>query len=235
MRQAIARPYFSFLLPALALWVLTRLGLLPLSVALLVGFVIAIVMLFWGLWIREEHENDKFILNIREIVDVDKKPFGPESSRRAPLSAIQNIEFDVSLIEGILGYGDVIITTAGGAGKFTFDHVPDPRGVQATINNYLSYYKRRETERTLKGTLDLLEQYHNLQKEHDELIGDNVGSNAAVAALIAGQIDAQLATVLPEQVEREVAEQVPREIGRRVIRPLRRGLGRPRFLRRRLR
>jgi hypothetical protein len=233
MLQAIARPYFSFLLPALALWFFTRLGLLSPTVALLVGVLIAIVALAWGFWIREEHENDKFILNIREIVDVDKKPFGPESSRRAPLSAIQNIEFDVSLIEGILGYGDVIITTAGGGGKFTFEHVPDPRGVQATINNYLTYFKRRETERNLKGTLDLLQQYHKLQLEHGELIGDNLMNNEAVVALIAGQVEAHLATELPAQVEREVAVQVPQEVGRRVVTPLRRALGRTGLFRRR--
>ncbi|MDQ2996762.1 MAG: PH domain-containing protein, partial [Chloroflexota bacterium] len=231
--QAIAPPFFSFLLPALALWFLVRLGVLVPEFALLLVFLIAIVTLIWGFWIREEHENDKFILNIREIVDVDKKPFGPESSRRAPLSAIQNIEFDVSFIEGLLGYGDVIITTAGGAGKFTFEHVPDPRGIQATINNYLSYFKRRETERNLKGTLDLLQQYHKLQIEHGELINDNLINNEAVMALIASQVEAQLAADLPGRVEREVAEQVPREVGRRVVTPLRRELGRSGFFRRR--
>jgi hypothetical protein len=230
---AITRPYFSFLLPALALWFLVRLGLLLPEWALLIALPIAIVTLAWGLWIREEHENDKFILNIREIIDVDKKPFGPESSRRAPLSAIQNIEFDVSFIESILGYGDVLITTAGGAGKFTFEHVPDPRGVQATINNYLSYFKRRETERNLKGTLDLLQQYHKLQMEHGELINDNLINNEAVMALIARQVEAQVAADLPPQVEREVAVQVPREIGRRVMAPLRREFGRTGFFRRR--
>jgi hypothetical protein len=233
MLQAIARPYFIFLLPALALWFFTRLGLLSPAVALFIGVMIALVTLAWGFWIREEHENDKFILNIREVVDVDKKPFGPESSRRAPLSAIQNIEFDVSLIEGILGYGDVIITTAGGGGKFTFEHVPDPRGVQATINNYLSYFKRRETERNLKGTLDLLQQYHKLQIEHGELIGNNLTDNEAVVALIASQVEAQLAADLPAQVEREVAVQVPQEVGRRVVAPLRRELGRSGLFRRR--
>jgi hypothetical protein len=233
MLQAIARPFFSFLLPALALWFLVRLGVLPVEFALLLAFLIAIVTLIWGFWIREEHENDKFILNIREIVDVDKKPFGPESSRRAPLSAIQNIEFDVSFIEGLLGYGDVIITTAGGAGKFTFEHVPDPRGVQATINNYLSYFKRRETERNLKGTLDLLQQYHKLQIEHGELINNDLINNQAVMALIASQVEAQLAADLPGRVEREVADQVPREVGRRVVTPLRRELGRSGFFRRR--
>jgi len=233
MLQAIARPYFSFLLPALALWVLTRLGLLSAEWVLLIGGVIAIVMLFWGFWIREEHENDKFILNIREVVDVDKKPFGPESSRRGPLSAIQNIEYDVSFIEGLLGYGDVNITTAGGAGKFTFKHVPDPRGVQATINNYLSYYKRRETERNLKGTLDLLEQYHKVQLDRGELIGDNLKNNDIIAQLIANQVEAQLAADLSGRVERELSEQVPREVGHRAVTPLRRGLGRSGFFRRR--
>jgi len=127
----------------------------------------------------------------------------------------------------------VIITTAGGAGKFTFEHVPDPRGVQATINNYLSYFKRRETERNLKGTLDLLQQYHKLQIEHGELIGDNLINNEAVVALIARQVESQLATDLPAQVEREVAVQVPQEVGRRVITPLRRELGRIGLFRRR--
>jgi hypothetical protein len=230
---AIARPYFSFLLPALALWFFTRLGLMSPAVALLIGVMIAIVTLPWGFWIREEHENDKFILNIREIVDVDKKPFGPESSRRAPLSAIQNIEFDVSLIEGILGYGDVIITTAGGAGKFTFEHVPYPRGVQATINNYLSYFKRRETERNLKGTLDLLQQYHKLQIEHGELINSNLINHEMVLDLLSSQVEAQLAADLPAQVEREVAAQVSQEIGRRVMSFLRHERGRPGFFRRR--
>jgi len=222
MLQTIARPFFTFLFPALVLWFLVRLGLLLPAIALVLVLLIALVTLFWGLWIREEHENDKFILNIREIIDVDKKPFGPESSRRAPLSAVQNIEFDVSFVESLLGYGDVIITTAGGAGKFTFEHVPNPRGVQATINNYLSYFKRRETERNLKGTLDLLQQYHKLQIEHGELIGDNLIGNEAVMALIASQVEAQLAADLPRQVEREVAVQVPQEVNRRVLRPLRR-------------
>jgi len=233
MLQAIARPFFTFFLPAVALWFLVRIGLFAPEWAFLIALVIAIVTLGWGLWIREEHENDKFILNIREIVDVDKKPFGPESSRRAPLSAVQNIEFDVSFIESLLGYGDVIITTAGGAGKFTFEHVPDPRGVQATINNYLSYFKRRETERNLKGTLDLLQQYHKLQLEHGELLNNELINNEVFMALLASQVEAQVAADLPRQVEREVAVQVPQEIGRRVITPLRREFGRTGLFRRR--
>jgi hypothetical protein len=108
--------------------------------------------------------------------------------------------------------------------------VPDPRGVQATINNYLSYFKRRETERNLKGTLDLLQQYHKLQLEHNELMNSEV-----VDALIASRVEAQLATDLPVQVEHEVGVQVSQEMGRRVVRPLRRGIGRTGLFRRRLR
>jgi hypothetical protein len=237
--QVTWRPYWLFLVldmfPAIALLVLATLLLaLAAQVQFMSGFVafwiwlpIALVCIARIIWVREEHENDKYILQLDKIVDVDKKPFGPESSRVAPLGNIQDIAFDQSFVESILGYGDVTILTGGAGGKFTFKHVPDPRGVQATINDYLTDFKKREKERAQQAVVDLLKQYHLLQKEHSELRDD-----AELAALVNSQVSDLLERELAAQVEREVADQVPREVERRVVGPLRRELVRSGLVRR---
>jgi len=237
--QVTWRPYWIFLVlamfPAIAVLILATLLLsLAAQAQLISGFAafwiwlpIALICIGRIIWAREEHENDKYILQLDKIVDVDKKPFGPESSRVAPLGNIQDIAFDQSFVESILGYGDVTILTGGAGGKFTFKHVPDPRGVQATINDYLTDFKKLEKERTQQAVVDLLKQYHLLQKEHSELRDD-----AELAALVNSQVSDLLERELAAQVEREVADQVPREVERRVIVPLRRELARTGLVRR---
>jgi hypothetical protein len=242
--QITWRPYWIFLVlamfPAIAVLILAtvllilaaRVGLIG-GAAFWIWLPIALICIGRIIWVREEHENDKYVLQLERIIDVDKKPFGPESSRVAPLGNIQDISFDQSFVESILGYGDVSILTGGAGGKFTFKHVPDPRGVQATINDYLTDFKKREKERAQQATIDLLKQYHDLQREHSELRDD-----AQFAALVSSQVGDILERELPAHVEREVATQLPREVERRVITPLRRQLSRAgqlRFRRRRLR
>src|SRR5262249_17117952 len=179
---AMLRPIITLILVTIGAILVLRLGLLPSSLVFLIWLPIALFCAGWIFWIREEHENDKYILNRQNIIDVDKRPFGPERSRRGPLAAVQDIVFDVSFIENILGYGDVIIDTGGG-GKFTFKHVPDPRGVQATINDYLTDFKKGEKERQLQDALALIKQYHLAQGEHSELMDEE-----RVRALISEQV-----------------------------------------------
>ncbi|HEX5691662.1 MAG TPA: PH domain-containing protein, partial [Roseiflexaceae bacterium] len=157
---ALLRPVGTLLLTFVALVILVRLALLPLSAALIIGLPVLLACAFWAYWVYEEHENDIYILNRQNITDVDKRPFGPESRRVAPLGAIQDISFRLGFWEALLqnffgiGFGDVIIKTGGAAGgDFTFRHVPNPRGVQATINDYLTDFRKREKERTLQDAL----------------------------------------------------------------------------------
>jgi hypothetical protein len=151
-----------------ALWLLAQFGLLPGTWGFLIWLVVTFVCGFWIFWLREELVNDVYILSRREIIDVDKRPFGPINRRSAQLDRIQNISFDVSFIESLLGFGTVKIQT-GGSGDFTFDHVPDPRGVQATVNDYLTDYKKHKDERDLQTTLNALREYHSLQRDHGEV------------------------------------------------------------------
>ena len=222
------RPFGIMLLAAVLLFVATRLELLSGGWAFLIWLPIGLGCIGRIIWVREEHEHDKYILQRDKIVDVDKRPFGPESTRSAPLDRIQDVSFDVSFVEGILGYGDVFIETGGGGGKFTFKHVPDARNVATTINDYLTDFKKREKERTQKDVLVLLKEYHAVQERHGELANDS-----RVAALLAEKLAEYTQKELPGQVEREVSNRVPMMVRRQVNAMQRRTTLRARFLRRR--
>jgi hypothetical protein len=150
----------AFLVPALGelVWV-----------GILIWLIVTLICAVWIFWQREELVNDVYILNRREIIDVDQKPFGPVDRRSAPIDRIQNISFDVSFIEQILGFGTVKVQT-GGSGDFSFNHVPDPRGVQAMINDYLTDFKKGSQERNLQNSIDVFREYHALQREKGELM-----------------------------------------------------------------
>lgn len=198
---AMLRPLTIMFLSGTVFVFLARLGLIDGTLLFLIWLPIALFCVGWIFWIREEHEHDLYILTRQDITDVDKKPFGPESRRRAPLGAIQDISYDVSYVENILGYGDVIVETGGaGGGKFTFKHVPDPRGVEATINDYLTDFRKREKERQLQDTIALIKQYHEAQREHVELVDQQ-----QLAGLIANQLALETA-------QRELAARTPEDL-----------------------
>jgi hypothetical protein len=225
---AMLRPFIVMVLSAILLIIAGSLQLINGAWGFAIWLPIALVCLGRIIWVREEHEHDKYILTRDKITDVDKRPFGPESSRSAQLDRIQDVLFDVSFIESILGYGDVFIETGGAGGKFTFKHVPDPRNVTATINDYLTDFKKREKERGQQATVALLREYHAAQSAHNEL-ADNQRLDEAVAAKVAQIIQNDL----PAQVEREVAARVHAHVRRQVSATLRRVALRSRFLRRR--
>lgn len=133
--------------------------------------IVALIIAFvsWAAWEIEDHRNDLYILNLTNVIDIDKKPFGPENRRQASLGAIQNISYETTFISNLLGYGNVVLETAGGGGKFTFTHVPRPRDVVQKINDYQVAFKRNEKEKSLNDTLSLLKHYHDAQQRHQEL------------------------------------------------------------------
>ncbi|NNJ10757.1 PH domain-containing protein [Chloroflexales bacterium ZM16-3] len=133
------------------------------TAALIISFVA------WAAWEIEDHRNDLYILNPTNVIDIEKKPFGPEDRRQASLGAVTNISFETTFISNLLGYGDVVLETAGGGGKFTFDNVPRPRDVMQKINDYQLTFKRGEKEKNLNDTLSLLKHYHDAQQRHQEL------------------------------------------------------------------
>lgn len=187
----LLRPLGGFAATMFVLAILLQFNLIDDVLAALIVLAALLFFGFWGWWIREALIHDNYILTRTDIIDVDRRPLGPENSRRAQLIAIQNISFDVSFVERLLGLGTVVIETGGAAGgKFTFDHVPDPRGVQATINDYLTDFRKHEKERQLQDSLALLRQYDQLQREHGEKM-DRASFEKAVEELIGRSLNRQ--------------------------------------------
>jgi hypothetical protein len=171
---------------------------------ILVWAVVTLISAGWIFWLREEYVEDVYILNKREIIDVDRRPFGPVDRRSAPIDRIQNISFDVSFIEQILGYGTVKIQT-GGSGDFTFNHVPDPRGVQAMVNDYLTDFKRGADERTLQNSIDVFREYHSLQRDKGELM-DRKAIDTSIDEKSRAAVDAYANEVAPIQIAVELRQ-----------------------------
>lgn len=175
------RPHWLFLLRKLlqpvgtlflALFLLilsSRLGILTGGWLLLVAILILGVCIFWIAWEVEDYRNDAYILEPDKLIDVQKKPFGPEDRRTAALGSVQNVNFKVTFWSGVFGFGNVLAETAGSGGAFTFPHVPNAPDVAATINDYLAEYKKGEKERSLNDTLTLLQHYHEAQKRRHEI------------------------------------------------------------------
>jgi hypothetical protein len=196
------RPFLIWVVATIILALTTGLLGSWLWLGVLLWFLITVGCAARIFWLREEFINDVYILNKREIIDVDQRPFGPVNRRNAPIDRIQNISFDVTFIEQLLGFGTVRVQT-GGSGDFTFNHVPDPRGVQAMINDYLTDFKKTAEERGLQNSIDVFREYHSLQRDKGELM-DLISINASIDQKSRAVVDAYANEVAPIQIALEV-------------------------------
>lgn len=87
----------------------------------------------WLVWEYVDWRNDIFMVTPEEIVDLDKRPFGKEERRAAPLDNILSTEYErIGILGNLFNFGTVFISVGGT--KLSFQDVLDPPGVQADIN-----------------------------------------------------------------------------------------------------
>lgn len=160
MVLALLRPIGFVLLAYAALFLVNQAGLLS-TMLLWVGILsLALFFALWAAYEIEDYRNDKYILSETNVTDIEQKPWGPSNRRNASLGAIQNVNSNTTLWSRMLGYGDVLLETAGASGQFTFRSIPEPDKVVATINSYRDEFKRGEKARALDDTLRLMRHYH---------------------------------------------------------------------------
>ncbi len=87
------------------------------------------------LWRYENWRNDLFQVTDRDVIDIDRKPFGfGESRKQAPLDNIQNVTAErPGFFATVFDYGNVHIETAGAGADIIFDKIPRPSMVLSDI------------------------------------------------------------------------------------------------------
>ncbi len=99
---------------------------------LLLGSVVLGVDLLWLGYQYVDWKNDIYQVTTEQIIDVNRKPFGTEDRKAAPLENILSTEYKREGILGnVLNFGTVYIMVGGA--QFNFENVADPPSVLQDI------------------------------------------------------------------------------------------------------
>jgi hypothetical protein len=133
--------------------------------------VILVPLVVWWVYQYIDWSNDIFQVTPDQIVDVDRKPFGTEERRAAPLENILSMEYKRLGVAGYLfNFGTVEISVGGT--KLAFEDVLDPASVQADIDRRRAtrIAKKREAEANAERErmADWLVAYHENASEFDQ-------------------------------------------------------------------
>ncbi len=111
--------------------------------------------------------NDLFQLTANQVIDLDRKPFGRESRRSAPLENILSIEYERrGLIPMIFNYGTVYITI--GNTQLTFNNVYQPSVVQQDIFARMGQHAQERDERNTMLERERVAQWFKVFQEEAE-------------------------------------------------------------------
>lgn len=127
----------------------------------------------WLAWVVADWRNDTYEVDGKQIADVEKKPlFFSEQRRTALLGEIENIEVSVpSPLHYLLNFGNVRLSTAATQGEFSFDQVPDPRGVSEEIRRRIEVYRYQQENNRARQRAQELPDWFEM---YNRLGGDNI-------------------------------------------------------------
>ncbi len=166
----------SFFFTALIIAVLTRnFVAFDYTTTLVLGSLGLVTAISWLLYVYMDWRNDVFQLTPNQIIDIDRKPFGRESRRSAPLDNILSIEYERNgIIPMLFNFGTVFITV--GNTQLTFNDVYQPSHVQQDIFNRMGKHtdekQKRLTEEERERIVQWLKVYReeNLGRDDTELL-----------------------------------------------------------------
>lgn len=116
---------------------------------LLILYFIPFGMSLWWLYQYADWRNDIYKVTTDRIIDRDKKPFGKESFRSAPINNIQSVGHEIPNTIGlILNVGNVRINV--GEEILTFDGVHDPALVHQDISRQMEEHAANAEKNRIK-------------------------------------------------------------------------------------
>jgi CRP-like cAMP-binding protein len=122
------------------------------GIAALIPAVLTVFLLGWVAWLIADWANDIYILERDQVVDIERLPLGLSEKRRtARLNQIVDLSLSMpTVIHHIFNFGNVVLQTAATQGAFTFDSVPDPRGVIEIVRQRIDGIRRFEEESAMR-------------------------------------------------------------------------------------
>jgi hypothetical protein len=143
---------------------------IPYQLGVLLGFVLTVTMLCWLVYRYIDWRDDIFQLSPSQVIDIDRKPFGRESRRTAPLENILSIEYERRGIFPMLcNYGTVYITV--GNTQLTFNDIAPPAEVQQQIFTQMGAHAEEMHQREIieerKRMAEWLKIYHDESQSQD--------------------------------------------------------------------
>ncbi|MFZ3070807.1 MAG: cyclic nucleotide-binding domain-containing protein [Anaerolineaceae bacterium] len=135
------------------------------GLALTLGVLLLIALIFWLVYIYSDWRNDIFQLTPNQVIDIDRKPFGKESRRSAPLDNILSIEYERrGFIPMLFNFGTVFITI--GNTQLTFNDVYQPSQVQQDIFTRMGAFNEEKQQRQIDEERERVAQWFRVY--HDE-------------------------------------------------------------------
>jgi uncharacterized membrane protein YdbT with pleckstrin-like domain len=130
------------------------------------------VLLTWAVYRFVDWRNDVYIITDDQIIDIDRRPFGMEEKRAAPIKNIQSIRYKRSGIFGLLlNFGVVYIRI--GDEEFTFGNVHRPAEVQEALfaakERFHQIEEDVEKRMQRKKAVDWIDSYHQIiNRKYDD-------------------------------------------------------------------
>jgi uncharacterized membrane protein YdbT with pleckstrin-like domain len=186
------RPHWRVLLPASA-WALGSVGLLVTAYVLrgrvallswaLVVVAVAVLAAFTVPPIVRWFFTDYILTTERIIV---RRGWIARSGTEIPLESINNVLFSQTVVERVLGYGDVLLESAGESGQSRLRDVPDPEHFQAAVYRVREDRSLHFSRGPATGPRDVVAQLEALAELHErgKLTDDEFA--AQKARLLAG-------------------------------------------------
>lgn len=167
---AAFRPHWRVLLPALAWAMLATAGVGAAFAALERPWEWVALVVALALWLLVAGRAvlrwwfTSYVLTSERIIV--RRGMVARSGTELPLENIVNVLFSQKVAERLLGYGDVLVESAGSQGQSRLSDVPDPQGFQSEI------YRARELRalhfsRGGGGAVDVVERLERLADLHE--------------------------------------------------------------------
>lgn len=153
---------------AFVIAIITRnLTQLDYTMGLVAGYFLILVAACVVVYQYVDWRNDLFQLTANQVIDLDRKPFGRESRRTAPLENILSIEYERrGILPMLFNYGTVYITV--GNTQLTFNDVYQPSVVQQDIFTRMGLNAQERDEHSTMLERERVAQWFKVFQEESE-------------------------------------------------------------------